>query len=95
MECSGPQIRLRILDLPGLGANAGTKKLKNGKVQKSHDDITKEAIAMTDTMVVVQNPEMLASVVKTVEQMVSNLKIKEAVVENCIVPGAEQAGYLR
>ena len=77
---------LRILDLPGLGANAGTKKLKNGKVQKSHDDITKEAIAMTDTMVVVQNPEMLASVVKTVEQMVSNLKIKEAVVENCIVP---------
>lgn len=77
---------LRILDLPGLGANAEDKKLDNGKVLKGHDTITKDTIAQTDTMVVVQNPAMLASVLATVEQMVSNLKVKEAVVENCIVP---------
>lgn len=77
---------LRILDLPGLGANAQDKKLGGGKVLKGHDTITKDAIASTDTMVVVQNPEMLASVLETVKQMVSNLKVKEAVVENCIVP---------
>lgn len=77
---------LRILDLPGLGANAEDKKLSGGKVLKGHDTITKDAIASTDTMVVVQNPEMLASVLATVKQMVSNLKVKEAVVENCIVP---------
>lgn len=77
---------LRILDLPGLGADAEDKKLGGGKVLKGHDTITKDAIAATDTMVVVQNPEMLASVLATVQQMVSNLKVKEAVVENCIVP---------
>lgn len=78
---------LRILDLPGLGANAEDKKLGDGKILKGHDTITKEAIiASTDTMVIVQNPEMLANVLETVKQMVSNLKVKEAVVENCIVP---------
>ena len=78
---------LRILDLPGLGANAEDKKLEGGKILKGHDTITKDAaIGATDTMVVVQNPEMLASVLETVKRMVSNLKVKEAVVENCIVP---------
>lgn len=88
IQWNSPILRsgLRILDLPGLGANAEDKKLAGGKVLKGHDTITKDAIALTDTMVVVQNPEMLASVLPTVKQMVSNLKIKEAVVENCIVP---------
>lgn len=88
IQWNSPILRsgLRILDLPGLGANAEDKKLDDGKVLKGHDTITKDAIAQTDTMVVVQNPEMLASVLATVEQMVSNLKVKEAVVENCIVP---------
>ncbi len=85
-DCPLLKSGLRILDLPGLGANAEDKKLPNGKILKGHDTITKEAIETTDTMVVVQNPEMLASVVKTVEHMVSCLKVKEAVVENCIVP---------
>lgn len=77
---------LKLLDLPGLGADSENKKLENGRIAKSQDTITKEAIALTDTMVVIQEPEMRGSVVETVKHMVSNLVVKEAIVENCIVP---------
>lgn len=88
MQWNSPILKsgLRILDLPGLGANAEDRQLGGDKVLKGQDTITKEAIATTDTMVVVQDPLLLAKVWEVVKQMVSNLTVKEAVVENCIVP---------
>lgn len=70
---------LKIIDLPGLGSNAGDIELKNGDVLMGHDTITKEAIKITDTMVVLNDPKVTGEAMPAIEAMISNLALREAV----------------
>lgn len=69
---------LVITDLPGLGSNAQQQERK-GKMVKSHDDITKEAIGKTDTMVFITTPENRRQGYEVLPEMLSNAKLNETV----------------
>lgn len=70
---------LKIIDLPGLGSNAGDIELENGDVLMGHDTITKESIKITDTMVVLNDPKVTGEAMPAIEAMISNLALREAV----------------
>lgn len=89
IQWDAPMLRdgLKIVDLPGLGADAADKKLENGTVLKGHDTITKEAISRTDTMVFLNTPEVTAAALPALEEMLSNLELREVVDPGkCVIP---------
>ncbi len=69
-----------ITDLPGLGATAGERNV-NGKIIKSHDDITCEAISKTDAMVFIVDATVKEVGIAAVDNMIETLKKREAVDE--------------
>lgn len=69
---------LMITDLPGLGSNAQQQE-RNGRKVKSHDDITKEAISMTETMVFITTPENRKEGYQVLPEMLSNARLNEVV----------------
>ncbi len=69
---------LKITDLPGLGSNASNQE-RNGKKVKGHDDITKEAIQTTDSMVFIITPENRKEGYQVMPEMLSNARLKEVV----------------
>lgn len=77
---------LIITDLPGLGSNAGNQK-REGKKVKGHDEITKQAIGDTETMVFLTTPENRREGYEVLPEMLSNAKLKETVFKgNRIIP---------
>lgn len=70
---------LVITDLPGLGSNASNQKRSDGRKVKGHDDITKEAIQHTDSMVFLTTPENREAGYAVLPEMLSSAKLKETV----------------
>lgn len=72
---------LVITDLPGLGSNALNKEGPDGKKIKGHDDITKEAIQQTDSMVFLATPDNAdrKSGYEVLPEMLSSAKLKETI----------------
>lgn len=70
---------LVITDLPGLGSNASNQKRSDGRKVKGHDDITKEAIQHTDSMVFLTTPENREAGYEVLPEMLSSAKLKETV----------------
>lgn len=70
---------LIITDLPGLGSNAGHQERADGRKIKGHDEITKEAIQHTDSMVFLSTPENREAGYKVLPEMLSSAKLKETV----------------
>ena len=70
-----------ITDLPGLGSLAEGVVI-NGRNIKSHDDITKEAIASTDAMVFAITPKLQRSGYLAVQELMSTARVKESIRQN-------------
>ena len=72
---------LVITDLPGLGSNALNREGPDGKKIKGHDDITKEAIQQTDSMVFLATPDNAdrKSGYEVLPEMLSSAKLKETI----------------
>lgn len=82
---------LIITDLPGLGSNAGNQE-REGKKVRGHDDITKQAIGDTETMVFLTTPENRREGYEVLPEMLSNAKLKETVFKgDRIVPVMNKA----
>lgn len=77
-DCDLLKSGLVITDLPGLGASAGEKEIR-GKVLKSHDDITKEAIQETDAMVFLEDHTVKNVGTVALKEMLSSARLKEVV----------------
>lgn len=77
-DCELLKSGLIITDLPGLGAYAAEKKI-NGKVLKSHADITRQAIQEVDAMVFIEDPTVKDVGIIAVKEMLSSVKLKEVV----------------
>lgn len=70
---------IKFTDLPGLGAAAEDRTLENGSVLNGHDTITLNAIKNTDTMVVINTPEVNGEVLKALRKMLEILQAREAI----------------
>lgn len=82
---------LIITDLPGLGSTAGNQD-REGKKVRGHDDITKQAIGDTETMVFLTTPENRREGYEVLPEMLSSAKLKETVFKgDRIVPVMNQA----
>ena len=69
---------LVITDLPGLGAFAEEKEV-HGKILKSHDDITKEAIQESDSMAFIEDDTVKNLGTAALKEMLSSARLKEIV----------------
>ena len=72
---------MMITDLPGLGSMA-EGDVVNGHSVKSHDDITKEAIASTDAMVFAITPFIHTIGFEAVKELMSTARVKESTRQN-------------
>lgn len=77
-DCELLRSGLVITDLPGLGASAETKEVE-GKILKSHDDITKEAIQESDAMVFLEDDTVKNVGTAALREMLSSSRLKEVV----------------
>lgn len=77
-DCDLLKSGLVITDLPGLGASAEAKEVE-GKILKSHDDITKEAIQESDAMVFLEDDTVKNVGTAALREMLSSSRLKEVV----------------
>lgn len=77
-DCDLLKSGLVITDLPGLGASAEAKEVQ-GKILKSHDDITKEAIQESDSMVFLEDDTVKNVGTAALREMLSSARLKEVV----------------
>lgn len=77
-DCDLLKSGLVITDLPGLGASAEAKEI-HGRILKSHDDITKEAIQESDAMVFIEDDTVKNVGTAALREMLSSAKLKEVV----------------
>lgn len=77
-DCDLLKSGLVITDLPGLGASAEEKEVQ-GKILKSHDDITKEAIQESDAMVFLEDDTVKNVGTAALREMLSSSRLKEVV----------------
>lgn len=77
-DCDLLRSGLVITDLPGLGASAEAREIQ-GKILKSHDDITKEAIQESDAMVFLEDDTVKNVGTAALREMLSSAKLKEVV----------------
>lgn len=77
-DCDLLRSGLVITDLPGLGASAETKEVQ-GRILKSHDDITKEAIQESDAMVFLEDDTVKNVGTAALREMLSSARLKEVV----------------
>ena len=77
-DCDLLKSGIMITDLPGLGASAKAKKI-HGRILKSHDDITKEAIQESDAMVFLEEYTVKDVGTAALREMLSSARLKEVV----------------
>lgn len=77
-DCELLKAGLVITDLPGLGAFAEEKEV-HGKILKSHDDITKEAIQESDAMAFIEDDTVKNLGTAALKEMLSSARLKEIV----------------
>lgn len=94
-NCDLLKTGLVITDLPGLGASAEEKEIR-GRVLKSHDDITKEAIQETDAMVFLEDNTVKNVGTVALKEMLSSAKLKEVVNKGeRVIPVLNKADMLK
>lgn len=94
-DCDLLKSGLIITDLPGLGASAAEKEV-NGKILKSHDDITKTAIRESDSMVFIEDDTVKDVGTAALREMLSSSRLKEVVNKgDRIIPLMNKADRLK